>query len=70
MSLASGRVIVFGLVGVALSILGLSISFIGLAIIQAAVTNSPINVYVFLGPFVALVGVLVTLVSALTGKTT
>jgi len=64
------RVIVFGLVGVALSILGLSISFIGLAIIQAAVTNSPINVYVFFGPFVALVGVLVGLVSALTGKST
>ncbi len=60
----------FGLVGVALSTLGLSISFIGLAIIQAAVTNSPINVYLFLGPFVALVGVLVALVSALTGKTT
>ncbi len=64
----SARSIAFGLVGVALSILGLSISFIGLAIIEAASTNSPINQYLFLGPFVALVGVLVALVSVLTKK--
>ena len=64
----SARSIAFGLVGVALSVLGLSISFIGIAIIQASSTNVPVNQYVFLGPFVALVGVLVALVSVLTKK--
>jgi hypothetical protein len=64
----SNKGVAFALVGISVGILGLAISILGLAIIQEGSMN--FNAYVVLGVFVAFVGVVLSLASAMTVKNT
>jgi hypothetical protein len=62
----SNKGVAFALVGVTIGIFGLALSILGLAVVQEGSMN--VNAYVVLGVFIALVGVLVSLASAMTIK--
>ena len=59
----SSRGIALALTGVSIGVLGLTVSILGLAIIQGQGTN--FNPYPFLGILIAIVGVFVSLISAM-----
>jgi hypothetical protein len=62
----SSRGVAFALVGVSLAVFGIALSLLGLAMVIEGSTN--INMYPFFGVFIALIGFVVSLVSAITTK--
>jgi hypothetical protein len=64
----SNKGVAFALVGISVGIFGLALSILGLGIIQEGSMN--FNAYVVLGVLVAFLGVVVSLVSAMSVKNT
>ena len=62
----SNRGVAFALFGVSLGVFGIVLSMLGLAIIQEGSVN--FNLYPYLGFLIALIGVIVSFVSAITTK--
>jgi hypothetical protein len=65
-NMLSNKGVAFAVVGVTIGILGLALSILGLAVVQEGSMN--INADVVLGVFIALIGVLVSLASAMAIK--
>jgi len=61
--MSSSKAVAFAIVGLSIGILGVTLSLLGLAIIQEGSTN--FNAYPYFGVLAVVVGVVVSLISAL-----